>query len=695
MALHLLDIIDLKDLQELQDTFSQVAQIGAVVVDLEGRHLTKPSRFTKFCSMMRGNPCTEVHCKASAAELGAISRREQRPAQKPCANLGLSDGSAPIIIDGTQIANWIIGQCVTHRLPAEEVRTFALAGGMDPEEVLEAYNAIPVVAPEQFNYALKLLSLFANNLSEVCYKNYLLQAAAVEKERVIKMLDTVISNVKAFIYVCDPATDELVFANEQARNKMQCAVPAAAEHGTGLERGCRLSTQGNDVIDHVRRRPELFEADGTPRRITHLWELHHEATQTDYEIIDMLVDWHDGRLLQMTVAQDITMRRSLLAAEAANTAKREFLAQMSHELRTPMNGVLGMAYLALQADPPPKQREYLQKIQNSAGLLLGVINDVLDFSKIEAGKLEIAENVFSLREMIHTIKDMLQPQVEEKGIRLRISIHPELPNTLYGDSLRLSQVFMNLLGNAVKFTSEGYVQLVLEKGEETADGRFRLRCRIVDTGIGMTPEQSANLFTPFAQADNTISRQYGGTGLGLVISKKLLELMGGEILCESVPGQGTTFSFSIPLGVEEDDADGDTLRPKHPVESNHDFLSGRRILLAEDNDINQEIAAAILSGMGATVDLAENGILAVQAFKEKDYDLILMDIQMPEMDGYEATQVIRNSGHPKAAGIPIIAMTANAMREDQEKSMAVGMNGHISKPIDVQELKRTLRAFLP
>jgi signal transduction histidine kinase len=385
--------------------------------------------------------------------------------------------------------------------------------------------------------------------------------------------------------------------------------------------------------------------------------------------------------------------KALLMAEAANTSQKEFLARMSHEIRTPMNGVLGMTHLALQASPPPEQKAYLKKIESSASLLLGVINDILDFSKIEAGRLVLEKRPFCVREMAENIRDLILPRAVEKNLELEVFLEDSVPEYAIGDELRLSQVLLNLLGNAVKFTNSG--SIVLTMGcEILSSGRLRLDCSVRDSGIGMTQEQQKMLFTPFTQADNSIARKFGGTGLGLSISRTLVQLMGGHIGVESEPGRGSTFFFSVELepGVpktEEDASDAG----KGSVSEDGDY-TGHRFLLVEDNVINQEIAVAVLSELGAEIDVADNGEEGLNAFLQRDYSLIFMDLQMPVMDGLEATRRIRASGRPNAATIPIVAMTASAMVEDREATLKAGMNGHVTKPLDIRELKKTVRRLL-
>ena len=393
------------------------------------------------------------------------------------------------------------------------------------------------------------------------------------------------------------------------------------------------------------------------------------------------------RDLRVQKRNEETLRQAKDEAEKAAQAKSDFLARMSHEIRTPMNGVLGLTHLAMSKSPQPEQLQYLTKIQASAKILLGVINDILDFSKIEGGKLTLDAAPFSFHAMTHTVQDLFQSQAEQKGLRFLIEQETQLPEMLLGDSLRLSQVMLNLCGNAIKFTEKGTVALRIIQEMET-EHDVRLRFEVSDTGLGMTQEQLSRLFQPFAQADVSTTRKYGGTGLGLVISKLLVELMGGSIQVESTPGRGSKFFFTLTFAkASQEDMAKEGLPA--PLQDNSS-LAGLRILLAEDNEINQEIAIALLENLGITVVVANNGQEAVNILAEEDVDGVLMDIQMPVMDGLTAAKLIRQQGREAVRHVPIIAMTAHAMQEDRDKSLAAGMNDHITKPIDIDELQLKL-----
>jgi len=384
------------------------------------------------------------------------------------------------------------------------------------------------------------------------------------------------------------------------------------------------------------------------------------------------------------------------AAERANSAKSTFLAMMSHEIRTPINGVIGLAHLALKSDPTSKQRDYLSKILSSANALSGVINDVLDVSKIEAGKLEIEQTEFSLDDVLDNVSAVVGQKIEDKKLALTLRVDP-VPGSLIGDPLRLGQVLINLVNNALKFTEEGAIVLA-SKVVEKSDSRVTLEFQVSDTGIGMSTEQMSRLFRPFTQADESTTRKYGGTGLGLSICKRVVELMGGDIRVASEPNKGSTFSFTVDVGYVSH-ASGPSAEVVADSSEVRRSLDGARVLVAEDNEINLQITTELLRGVGVRVDTATNGARAVERVRSslEDggdglYDAVLMDIQMPEMDGYEATRVIRADA--RFRDLPIIGLTAHVMVEELQRCVDVGMNGHVAKPIDPSLLFATVSQWI-
>ena len=378
-------------------------------------------------------------------------------------------------------------------------------------------------------------------------------------------------------------------------------------------------------------------------------------------------------------------------AESANQAKSEFLANMSHEIRTPMNGIIGLSEMGAYQSDPQVLRDHLRKVNQSGRLLLGIINDILDFSKIEAGKLAIEPHPFRISHLLDGLEGLFSPIAKDKRLSLVFDIDPAIAPCYHGDEMRIRQVLTNLLSNALKFTHQGKV--VLRVKPAASDPTNQQACwlfEVEDTGIGVTPEKQARLFQAFNQADSSVARQYGGTGLGLAISQRLVDAMGGRaIQIDSTPGKGSCFSFTLPLAicsVEQDQA----LETHYGAQAKPNSQLQGQVLLVEDNEINQEVAQQQLTLLGLEVSLAENGAVAVEKAKQQHFDVILMDIQMPIVDGYQATAQIRQFNPT----VPILALTAAAMREDRERAINAGMNGHLSKPIDINELHEALASWL-
>jgi len=406
--------------------------------------------------------------------------------------------------------------------------------------------------------------------------------------------------------------------------------------------------------------------------------------------IGVLVDMFNQ--LQSKLEKDFNHLNELkIKAEETAKMKSQFLANMSHEIRTPINGIVGMSYLVLQTDLTPRQRSYIEKIEESSKSLLAIINDILDLSKIESGKLVIDKVNFNLNKVIKNSLDLIRFNAKKKGLKIKVKYEGNVPKRLYGDSLRLSQILNNLLSNAVKFTQKGEIRLTIKR----AKGDI-FRFEVKDTGIGLKKEEQKKIFKAFSQADGSTTRDYGGTGLGLTISKQLVELMGGKIWVESEYGKGSSFIFELELKevqIEDENIDINIENSKIQTRLKRDInlLKNCKILLAEDNEINQEIILGLLENSSIKLDIAKNGKEAIEKFKQNRYTLILMDIQMPVMDGYEATKIIREIDK----NIPIIAITANAMKEDIKKSAKYGMNSHINKPIEVEELYEVILRYTP
>jgi PAS domain S-box-containing protein len=407
----------------------------------------------------------------------------------------------------------------------------------------------------------------------------------------------------------------------------------------------------------------------------------------------------DGKQIVIGVVRDITERRRAdemrLARDraiAASKVKGEFLAMMSHEIRTPINGVIGVAELLMASSLTHEQREYASTVSESAETLLRIINDILDFSKIEAGKLVLETSALRPERLVEGVTSLLGRDAQKKGVTLHAWISPHVPAVVWGDQCRVRQVLWNLVGNAVKFTDHGEVCITVDVDHVYCDGilaRFTVR----DTGVGISLRTQQELFEPFVQGDESTTRRFGGTGLGLSIARRLVRLMGGELTLTSREGEGTSATFTTPFKARPElgTAPVDDLQENAGSEQS---LSGRRILLVEDNEINRRVASRQLARLGCDIVLAHNGREGVTHSKREVFDVILMDCNMPEMDGYAATRAIRAfEERRKRRQTPIVALTANAMEHDRRRCLDVGMNDYLSKPLTLATLQRTLERW--
>ncbi|MCL2819962.1 MAG: response regulator [Oscillospiraceae bacterium] len=500
-------------------------------------------------------------------------------------------------------------------------------------------------------------------------------------------LESILNGLEAMIYATVPDTGEIVFINDLMKKHYNVK-------GTGIGQLCYKVFQKG--LDERCDFCPCFQLEKDPDAIV-VWEENSTLTKRTYRNTDRLIKWIDGSVIHLQHSVDVTeIAAAREQAQAASRAKSDFLANMSHEMRTPLNAIIGMTLIGKNTHDLDRKEQALNKIGDASAHLLGVVSDILDMAKIEADKLELIPAEFNFERMINKVLSVVHFRADEKKHTLTVSIDNEIPQFLIGDDQRLAQVIANLLSNAVKFTPVGGKICLNAVLNEKSNGNCKLLIEVSDNGIGVSPEQQEKLFDAFEQVDQGTNREYGGTGLGLSITKRIVELMGGEIWIDSKKDKGTKISFTINAATGEKSS-GKQMQAGH--EDVYSFtaiqgsFAGKNLLVVEDVEINREILIALLEDTEISIDCAENGIEALNiiAAEYEKYDMVFMDLQMPQMGGLEAAKLIRELPERKRGRLPIIAMTANVFQDDINACMEAGMDGHLSKPLDIEKVLDILK----
>ncbi len=682
------DLFNVEEIQSIQDAFSEATGVASLITDVNGNPITRPSNFCHLCqNIIRKTEKGLANCIHSDIVLG--KGYINGPNVQPCKSGGLWDGGASILVGDKHIANWLIGQVVDDSADIDKMLEYAKEIGADEDEFRKALKKVTRMPVARFKLISDALYKIAEQMSKLATQN-VQQARYITEIRVAgERLKLATNAARLGVWDWDILNNKLIWDESMynlygiKKNEFQATIDAWQKcvHPDDFDFVMAEIQAAHQGIRDYTPEFRIVRPDGTVVFMKAESKTYFDESGRAVRMIGTNMDITERK-------REEEMRKAKEAADAANKAKSDFLANVSHELRNPLNSIIGLANSLSRTETNENTRKMVEGIKVSSGNLLNIINDVLDFSKIEAGMIELNAAQFEIAEICNDVFTTFKAQADYKGIAFLHTIENDVPKTLLGDGKKLKQIMINLVSNAIKFTDAGSVSFSVRAETKVGSSSVLLKIAVTDTGIGIREKDFVRLFKSFSQVDSSTTKQYAGTGLGLAIVQEFVGMMNGKISFVSTYGKGSTFTLEVPFEISQ------SIKENHTATNEIPSALEGSILIVEDDGLNQLYLTSFLKMKGMKVESAFNGKQAVEKCKQATYDIILMDGQMPEMDGFEATRMIRTDEIEKKIHTPIIAITGYAITGDIERFLGAGMDDYISKPIDENRLLTLIYKYL-